>query len=264
VPEIRRGRRHAFLGVSALLFAASAAATIAWCMSMSQMGETAMPGGWMLSMAWMPMCGQTWAGAAASFVGMWAVMMVAMMLPSLVPLLWRYGSALGARGEAQVGALCASAGAGYFFVWTVLGGLVFATGAALAQAAMQMPPVARAVPASVAAVVLLAGAFQFTAWKARRLACCRDVPERDLASRADAGTAWRYGVWLGLQCSRACAGFTAVLLVLGVMDLRVMAAVAAAVTAERLARAGERVAWAVGAVSIVAGVYLMGRAAWLP
>jgi len=268
VPEARR--RYAFLGVSALLFAASAAATIAWCLSMSGMGEIAMPGGWTLSMAWMPMCGQTWAGAAASFVGMWAVMMVAMMLPSLVPRLWRYGLALGTRGEARLGRLCALAGAGYFFVWTVLGVIVFALGAALAQALMQMPAVARAVPVSLGMVVLLAGAFQFTAWKAHHLACCRPAPGgaltftgRDLTFPADAGTAWRYGVWLGLQCSRACAGLTAILLVIGVMDLRAMAVVTAAITAERLAPAGERVAWAVGAVSIVAGVYLMGRAAWL-
>ena len=43
-----------------------------------------MPGGWTMSMTWMRMPGQTWPGVAASFLGMWVVMMVAMMLPSLV------------------------------------------------------------------------------------------------------------------------------------------------------------------------------------
>jgi len=256
------GSRHAFFGVSALLFAASTATTVAWCMAMSDMGEIAMPGGWTLSMAWMPMCGQTWTGAAASFVGMWAVMMVAMMLPSLVPVLWRYGQALGARGEARPGRLAALAGAGYFFVWTVLGAIVFALGAAFAEMVMRTPAVAHAVPLSLGVVVLLAGAFQFSARKARHLACCRLVRADEHAIPADAGTAWRYGVWLGLQCSRACAGLTAILLVIGVMDLLAMAVVTAVITAERLAPAGERVAWAAGAVSIVAGVYLMGRAAW--
>jgi len=259
VPE-PRGRR-AFLGVSALLFAASTAATVAWCLSMSGMGEIAMPGGWTLSMAWMPMCGQTWAQAAASFVGMWAVMMVAMMLPSLVPMLWRYRLALHERGDARPGWLTALAGAGYFFVWTLLGAVVFALGAALAEVVTQVPAAARAVPVSLAVVVLLAGAFQFTACKARHLAYCRGP---DSTFPADALTAWRYGVWLGLHCSRACAGLTAILLVIGVMDLRAMAAVTAAITAERLAPAGERIAWAAGAVSIMAGVYLLGRAAWLP
>jgi len=74
--------QRAFLGVSALLFAATAALTIVWRASMSAMGEMPMPGGWTMSMAWMPMCGQTWPGATASFLDMWVVMMVAMMLPS--------------------------------------------------------------------------------------------------------------------------------------------------------------------------------------
>ncbi len=43
-----------------------------------------MPGGWTMSMTWMRMPGQTWAGAATTFLGIWVVMMVAMMMPSLV------------------------------------------------------------------------------------------------------------------------------------------------------------------------------------
>src|SRR5215831_16646210 len=86
---------RAFFAFSALLFAASAAVTIAWCSSMSAMGGMLMPGGWTMSMTWMRMPDQTWGGAAASFVGMWVVMMVAMMLPSLVPMLWRYRQAVG-------------------------------------------------------------------------------------------------------------------------------------------------------------------------
>jgi predicted metal-binding membrane protein len=77
-----RASPHAFFGVSALLFAAGAALTIAWCESMSAMGGMPMPGGLTLSMGWMRMPGQTWPAAAASFLGMWVVMMVAMMLPS--------------------------------------------------------------------------------------------------------------------------------------------------------------------------------------
>jgi predicted metal-binding membrane protein len=83
-----------FLGISALIFAASAAVTIVWCASMSSMGGMTMPGGWTMSMTWMRMPGQSWPGAAASFLGMWIVMMVAMMLPSLVPMLARYRQAV--------------------------------------------------------------------------------------------------------------------------------------------------------------------------
>ena len=40
-----RASQQAFFGVSALLFATSAAVTIVWCASMSTMGEMPMPGG---------------------------------------------------------------------------------------------------------------------------------------------------------------------------------------------------------------------------
>src|SRR5437867_9049829 len=127
-----RASQRAFFGVSALLFAASAAVTIVWCVSMSAMGEMPMPRGWTMSMAWMRMPGQTWPGAAASFLGMWVVMMVAMMLPSLVPMLWRYRQAVGRTGETRLGRLTALVGVGYFFVWTVFGMAAFPLGVALA------------------------------------------------------------------------------------------------------------------------------------
>ncbi|MFI5197554.1 MAG: hypothetical protein ACHQJD_02950 [Thermoanaerobaculia bacterium] len=81
----RLTREPAFLSASALLFVVGAWGTIAWCGSMS--GGMPMRGGWTMSMAWMRMPGQTWPGAAASFVGMWVVMMVPMMLPAFVPML---------------------------------------------------------------------------------------------------------------------------------------------------------------------------------
>src|SRR5881409_315256 len=152
-----RASQQAFFGVSALLFAASAAVTIVWCASMSAMGEMPMPGGWTMSMAWMRMPGQTWPGTAASFLGMWVVMMVAMMLPSLVPMLWRYRQAVGRTGETRLGRLTALVGVGYFFVWTVFGMAAFPLGVALAAVEMQQPALARAVPIAVGVVVLIAG-----------------------------------------------------------------------------------------------------------
>ena len=255
-------------GVSALLlFAASAAATVAWCASMSTptpaMSDMPMPGGWTMSMMWMRMPGQSWPAAAATFLGMWVVMMVAMMLPSLVPMLRRYRRAVGGSGGARIGRLTAVVGAGYFAVWTALGMAAFPLGAALAAIEMRLPALARAVPIAAGLVVVGAGLLQLTAWKARQLACCRDMPGRGRALAADGGTAWRHGVRLGLRCALCCAGPMAVLLVVGVMDLRAMAVVTAAITVERLAPAGERVARAVGAVGIAAGLCLIARAAVL-
>src|SRR5215469_11708741 len=250
-----RTSQQAFFCVCALLFAASAAVTIVWCTSMSAMGEMPMPGGWTMSMAWMRMPGQTWPGAAASFLGMWVVMMVAMMLPSLVPMLRRYREAVGRTGETRLSRLTALVGVGYFFLWTVLGIAAYPLGVALAAVEMRQPALAHAVPIAPGVIVLIAGAHQLTGWKARHLACCREAPGRGRMLPADAGTAWRHGLRLGLHCVQCCAGLMAILLVIGVMDLGAMAVVAAALTLERLAPAGERVARAVGAVVVVAGLF---------
>jgi len=145
----------------------------------------------------------------------------------------------------------------------VFGMAAFPLGVALAAVEMQQPALARAVPIAVGGVVLIAGALQFTAWKAYHLVCCREAPGRGRTLTAHAGTAWRHGLRLGLHCSLACAGPMAILLVIGIMDLRAMAVVAAAITVERLAPAGERVARAIGAVAVGAGLLMIGRAAGL-
>ena len=255
--------RRVFLGVSAIVFAASAAMTIAWCASMSSMGEMEMPGGWTMSHLWMLMPGQSWLGSTASFVGMWVVMMVAMMLPSLTPMLWRYRETIGTTGGKHVGRLTALVGVGYFAVWAVLGTIVFPLGVALAGLAMQEPALAHAVPIVVGAVVLSGGVMQRTGWKARHLAFCREAPRRGSEPRPDAGGAWRHGLRLGLHCSHSCAGLTAVVLVMGVMDLRVMTLVAAAISAEHLAPGGMGLVRAIGTAVVGAGVFLIARASGL-
>src|SRR5581483_1990283 len=206
-----------FLGVSALLFAVSVAITIVWSRSMSAMGEMPMTGDWTMSMAWMRMPGQTWPSAAASFLGMWIVMMVAMMLPSFVPMLLRYRYSVAKTSETRLGRLTALVGIGYFFVWTVLGIAVFPTGVVLVAIEMKHPALARSAPSAAGVVVLIAGLIQLTAWKARHLMCCREAPGRGCALLPDAGTAWRHGLRLGFHCSQCCGGLIAILLVVGIM-----------------------------------------------
>jgi predicted metal-binding membrane protein len=184
-----------------------------------------------------------------------------MMLPSLVPPLWRYHQAVGTTGEMHLGRLTALVGVGYFCVWTIFGTAVFPLGAALVAFEMRHPEFSRAVPIVVGVVVLIAGALQFTAWKAHRLACCRAARGCGDILPADTGTAWRYGLRLGLHCGSCCAGPMAILLVMGIMDLRVMAVVSAAITLERLAPGGVRVARATGAVAVGAGLLLIAQAA---
>jgi len=261
VAIVTQPRKRVFFGVSALLFAASALITIAWSASMSAMGEMLMPGGWTMSMTWMRMPGQTWPGVAAMFMGVWVVMMVAMMLPSVAPMLWNYYEAVGKTRVPRPGWLTALAGAGYFFVWTAFGLAAFPVGAALTTIEMQQPALSRVVPLAIAIVVLIAGVVQFTAWKARQLACCREASGPDITVPVSAWNALRHGVRFGLQCGPCCANLMVILLVVGVMDLMAMAVVTAAITIERLAPAGERVARAIGAIVVTAGLLAIGRAA---
>jgi predicted metal-binding membrane protein len=114
-------------------------------------------------------------------------------------------------------------------------------------------------PLALGLVVLIAGLLQFTAWKSRHLACCRATPAQNL--RADSGTAFRHGLLLGMRCIRCCLGPTAILLGLGVMDLRAMAVVTVAIGLERLTPAGHRLAHLTGAFAAAMGLWLIGLAA---
>ncbi len=98
---------------------------------MSEMGGMQMPGGWTMSMNWMLMPGQGWFAAVTSFLGMWSVMMVAMMLPSLIPKLQHYRQIVGSSKAAHLGRQTILVGAGYFFIWIVFGnGDIFVFGSA--------------------------------------------------------------------------------------------------------------------------------------
>ena len=254
---------RAFFGALALLFTVAAAVTALWCNAMS--GAMPMPGGWAMSMAWMRMPDQTWAQAAAAFLAMWLVMMAAMMLPSLISMFARYLRAM--PDAARPVRLMIVVSLGYFAVWTLLGVAVFPLGVALAAIEMQMPTLARAVPVAAGVVIVIAGLLQFSAWKSRELDCCRQGPRHTLSSgflssgfRPANISALRYGFRLGLHCCACCAGLTAVLLVIGVMDLSAMAAVTVAITAERTAPGGAHLARAIGFVVIAAGLFLIARA----
>ena len=255
----KRESERVFFGVSAVLFAASAAGTILWRPSMSGMAAMPSPGGQAMAMDAMSTPSPTWPGAA-TFLGMWVVMMATMMLPSLVPMLWRYRRIVAVAGETRLGRLTVLAGMGYFLVWTALGPAGFAVSVLLGAVEARLPALARALPIAVGLVVVIAGALQFTAWKAHHLACCREAPWTGRKTPADAGAAWRHGLRLGLHCSCCCAGLMAILLAVGLMDFRAMLAVGAAITVERLAPGGERVARVIGVLVVGAGLFLIARA----
>ena len=249
-------RAHAFAGGA--LFLAAAALTVRWCGSMP--GGMPMPGGWTMSMAWMRMPAQSPADAALAFLAMWMVMMIAMMLPSLAASVAQ--SRARESGAGPVGALAA----GYFAVWGALGAAAYPIGIALSSEEMRWPSLARFVPAAGGAALLLAGWLQLTSWKTRTLLACRE----DTACAPSAGTSravmagrsggfFREGIRLGARCVRCCAGYTLALFAAGVMDLRVMAAVGAAITAERFAPRPVRVARIAGLLLVACGAVSLVR-----
>jgi predicted metal-binding membrane protein len=220
----------------ALLIAASWILTIRSCGTMSAMGEAPMPGGWSMSMVWIRMPGQSWFGAGIAFVGMWIVMMAAMMLPSFVPVLWRYGRAATSAGERHTASLVALVGLGYFVVWAAIGVAVFTGGAAFAVLAMRHSALSRAVPLVSVCAAGIAIVVQLVAWHARGAASCVETPVSGCPRSARARNAWRHGLRLGAYCGQCCAGLMMLQLIVGIMGLRTMAVVAAVVAAERLAR----------------------------
>jgi predicted metal-binding membrane protein len=234
-----------FMGISAALFFGSAALTVAWCGSMSALHD-------------MPMCsGRTRSapgllGYAFHFLLMWLTMMVAMMLPSLMPILWRFRQFVSAPHGVRLDVLTACVGAGYFFVWSVFGACVFAGNTMLTDWQMRAPSLA-------GIVIFIAGALQFSRWKERHLACCRATPGCCDRFSADIRTAWRHGVRLGLHCVHCCFGLTVVLLAVGMMDLRAMALVTAAISVERLAPNGLLAARWIGGILIAAGLFLIAQ-----
>ena len=267
------------VAICAAVFLAGAATTVYLCAPMS--GGMLMPGGWTLAMTWMRMPDESWGRAWAVFAGTWSTMMVAMMLPAVAPALLRQGRPAAAAGRAGAPLPMVLAGAGYFLVWAALGVGVYPVGALLADAAIGSASVARVVPLFGGAILVLAGLVQLSGWKANQLDHCRaesrrpskatarplaedccapfaaEKPDRPAMAPWDA---WWCGVRLGARCVVCCGGLMAALLALGAMDLRVMAAIGGAITAERLLPWPERVAHATGSVLLALGVIALARA----
>ncbi len=241
------------------VFLATAAATL-WGARAMQAGMP-MPGGWRMSMMWMRMPGQSWTVTTALFLLMWAAMMLAMMLPSTLPMLIIYRRAIAFAGEPHLGLCTWAMGAGYFGVWTLFGAVAYGIGIAITQGAMHYEVVSRAVPFAVGGALVMAGIWQLTPWKSACLRHCRD-PLELVASHLHVGAAGalRFGVHHGAFCAACCWGLMLIQLALGVMDLRIMTAVALLIAAEKLLPWGAGFARAIGIASIIGGVALIAQA----
>jgi predicted metal-binding membrane protein len=186
-------------------------------------------------------------------------MMVAMMLPSLAPTLWRYHSHLRAMRMARAAEETMRFAAGYASVWTAMGLALFAMSAELSPmgtASAMAPPF---VPSALGAVLVCAGVLQRSRWKTKQLLRCHEACLRVHSVSRTLLTAWREGCQLGVDCVLSCAAPMAVLFVAGLMDPRMMVVITAAITAERVAPGGARIARVTGALALIVGVAICVR-----
>ena len=220
-----------------------------------------MPGGWTMSMMWMPM-GTTAFASAAIFTAMWLAMMIAMMLPSTMPMLLLYRRAAAFRGEPNLGRSLLVLGAGYFGVWTLFGITAYAIGVIVSRGAMRSSDFSRAVPLIAAVALGFAGIYQLTPWKSACLKHCRD-PLSLVAGHLHGGGfgALRLGIHHGTFCAACCWALMLIQIVLGVMNLTVMVAVAVVIALEKLLIRGEWVAKATGFAAIAGGLAMAANAA---
>ena len=132
-------------------------------------GGMRMPGNWTMSMMWMVMPGQTRMMSALVFVGMWLAMMVAMMLPSALPVLLLYRRAAAFCGELRLDVLILALATGYFLVWTLFGVVAYAARVTISRAVMSWLTLSKIVPLAVGLALVFAGIYQLTPWKSECL-----------------------------------------------------------------------------------------------
>lgn len=195
---------------------------------------------------------------AAVFLGLWTVMMAAMMLPGLAPVGVLYageGPGTAARAAGLV--------AGYLATWAAFGAL-----ALLASVGAERLADRSSTAATWAAAALLvgAGAYQLSPLKDRCLAVCRSPLHLLMRAGGHRGRLRhvRAGLHHGTYCVGCCWSLMLALVVLGAMDLRWMAAFAAVIALEKAWRFGRRVALAVGVALIVLGLVAPWHPAIVP
>lgn len=243
---VRRDRAVTVAGLVALTL-------LAWLYLVRLHGE-------MADMADMGMAMEAWtAHDALMAVVMWAVMMIAMMLPSAAPMILMFGT-LNRKRRADAGTPHVNTAlfvVGYLAMW---GGFsVAAAGAqwALQHAALMAPEAMTVGPQVGAAFLVMAAVYQVTPFKYACLARCQ-TPFGFLMTEwreGDAG-AFVMGVRHGLFCLGCCWVLMALLFVGGVMNLAWVAMLAGFVLLEK-AVAHRSVSWASAAVLVAGALWMI-------
>jgi predicted metal-binding membrane protein len=192
---------------------------------------------------------------------MWVAMMIGMMMPSAAPMILIYAR-VGRQAAAQGKPFAASGwfAGGYGLAWTAFA--LFATSAqwALERATLLTPMMQSASNRLGAAVLILAGVYQWAPLKDACLSHCRSplqFIQQHGGFRREPHGALALGFRHGLYCIGCCWALMALLFVGGVMNLFWIAALAILVLIEKVAPFGRVIARVAGLAFIAGGVWLL-------
>jgi predicted metal-binding membrane protein len=193
-------------------------------------------------------------GALGWFLGVWVVMMAAMMLPSLAPTVALYSRMTRERSPAAPLVFTA----GYLVAWTAAGAFAFAlavAGRALAGDVLAWDRAGRWV---AGATLLVAAAYELTPLKDVCLGKCRTPLGFLLGAWRDGpGGALRMGAQHGGWCVGCCWALMASLLALGVMSVAWMAFVAALIAVEKTLPWARAATYGTSGLLLVLGILVL-------
>lgn len=193
--------------------------------------------------------------AVAVIASMWSAMALAMMLPSAAPMILTYAEiaeTAAHKGERVVSPLVIAAG--YASVWLLFSIAVSVVQIVLTRAALLDAAVASANGLLAGAILIGAGAYQFSALKHACLTRCQHpFPFFFTNWETTRGGVFRLGLKQGLYCLGCCWAMMLVMLAVGVMNVAWMAGLAAVMTTEKLQN-GRRVAHGAAVALIGIGI----------
>jgi predicted metal-binding membrane protein len=197
------------------------------------------------------------------FLLAWQVMVVAMMLPSSLPLfrLFRVTSARQPRPGVVRGAFLG----GYLVVWAGFGALAFLQDIGIHRLVDHTPWLSLHPWVIAGGALTLAGAFQFSSLKERCLSECRH-PGAFLLQHYQRGVegAFQLGRKHGVFCLGCCWALMLVMFAAGVANLWWMAALGALMFYEKVGRRGDSVVPVAGATLLALGGLVFLHPSWLP
>jgi predicted metal-binding membrane protein len=200
-------------------------------------------------------------GTLGWFVGVWVVMMAAMMLPSVAPTVALYSRMTRARSPLSPLAFTA----GYVVVWGTVGLLAFAVAAGFGAAFSDVLAWDRGGRWVAGATLLAAAAYELTPLKDVCLGKCRSPLGLLLGAWRDGPDGGlRMGIRHGAWCVGCCWALMASLFALGVMSLAWMALIAALIALEKLIPSRRVAVYGTAAILLILGVLLLAAPDAIP